>query len=115
MDPETMLLKNYFLKQSGQLPGKKCNVIKTAGNFVQIDLFLVSHLHGSHFVWVEAIAHEHDQRVSDSSKDSHGLCVRHPQQAVVVHLQDAHANLQPAVSGCCAARAHLFEYQPKEG
>lgn len=71
----------------------------------------MSHLHGSHFPWVEAVTHQHAQRVSYSAQHSHCLRVRHAQQAVVVHLQDSHANLQPAVSCCGTARTHLFEHQ----
>lgn len=64
---------------------------------------MASYLHSSHFLWVKAITHQHAQGVSYSTEDSHCLRMRHPQQAVVVHLQDTHANLQPSVSRCGTA------------
>lgn len=70
----------------------------------------VSYLSRSDLLWVEAITHEHAERVSHSPQHSYSLCVRHSQQAVVVHLQDPHAHLQTAISCCCTSWTHLFEY-----
>lgn len=66
-----------------------------------------SHLHCSHFARVKAITNQHDQRVPDSTEHSHRLRVRHPQQAVVVHLENSHANLQSPVPCRCAGRTYL--------
>lgn len=74
---------------------------------------MISYLHGGHLLWVEAITHQHAERVSHSPQHSYSLCVRHSQQAVVVHLQDTHAHLQAAISCCCTDWTHLFEYEQR--
>ena len=66
-----------------------------------------AHLYGGSVAGVEAVAHQHEQGVSHGTEHPHSLRVGHPQQAVVAHLQDAHAHLQTAVPRRRTARAHL--------
>lgn len=83
------MLTNYFY------------LLKIQLHFFLTWLLVISYLHGGYFLWVEAITHQHAERVSHSPQHSYSLRVRHSQQAVVVHLQDAHADLQSAIPCCC--------------
>lgn len=71
-------------------------------------LLAISYLYRSDLLWVEAITHKHAERVSHSPQHSYSLCVRHSQQAVVIHLEDPHAHEQTAISCCCTSWTHLL-------